>query len=86
MIGSVLGTASAVTSGTLPSNQAQIRDSKWFSQQRGQKIAVFVLGKLLKLDLSTSTPMETWCPVVGHTKTKCPWWPPELVRRYITLK
>jgi hypothetical protein len=59
-------------SGTLLSNQAQIRDSKWFLRQRGQKIAVLVLGKLLKLDLSTSTPVETSCPVVGHTKTKVP--------------
>jgi putative SOS response-associated peptidase YedK len=33
-------------SGTLLSNQAQIRDSKWFLRQRGQKIAVFVLGRL----------------------------------------
>ena len=40
--------------------------------KRGQKMAVFVLGRLLKLDLSTSTPVETWCPVVGHTKTKVP--------------
>ena len=24
------------------------------------------------LDRSTSTPVETWCPVVGHTKTKVP--------------
>ena len=60
------------SSATLLSNQAQIRDSKWFLRQRGQKMAVFVLGRLLKLDLSTSTPVETWCPVVGHTKTKVP--------------
>jgi hypothetical protein len=38
-------------------------------RQRGQKIDVFVLGRRLKLDLSTSTPVDTWCPVVGHTKT-----------------
>jgi hypothetical protein len=59
-------------SGTLLSNQTQIRDSKWLLRQRGQKIDVFVLGRFLKLDLSTSTPVETWCPVVGHTKTKVP--------------
>src|SRR6478609_7350128 len=53
-------------------NQAQINDSLWLLRQRGQKIAVFVLGRLLKLDLSTSTPVETWCPVVGHTKTRVP--------------
>jgi hypothetical protein len=27
-------------------NQAQIPDSKWFLRQCGQKIAVFVLGRL----------------------------------------
>ena len=57
-------------SGTLLSNQAQIRDRRWFLPHRGQKIDVFVLGRLLKLDLSTSTPVDTWCPVVGHTKIK----------------
>ena len=49
-------------------SQAQITDSLWLLRQRGQKIAIFVLGKLLKLDLSISTPVETSCPVVGHTK------------------
>jgi hypothetical protein len=53
-------------------NQAQINDSLWLLRQRGQKIAVFVLGRLLKLDLSTSTPVEISCAVIGHTKTKVP--------------
>jgi hypothetical protein len=53
-------------------NQAQITDSLWLLRQRGQKIAVFVLDSFLKLDLSTSTPVETSCPVVGHTKIKVP--------------
>ena len=56
----------------LLSSQAQMRDRTWFLRQRGQKIDVFVLGRLLKLVLSTSTPVETWCPVVGHTKIKVP--------------
>jgi hypothetical protein len=54
---------------------------------RGQKIDVFVLGRLLKLDLSTSTPVDTWCPVVGHTKIKVPHGGIlNLIRRYITLR
>ncbi|MGA7372218.1 MAG: hypothetical protein WBW37_06325, partial [Methyloceanibacter sp.] len=58
--------------GTSLTNQAQITDSLWFLRQRGQKIAVLVLGRPLKLVLSTWMPVETSCPVVGHTKTKVP--------------
>ena len=65
-----MGSPLGGTSGYSLTNHAQIADSRWFARQCGQKIAVFVLGKLLKLDLSISIPDETSCPVVGHTKTK----------------
>ena len=53
-------------------NQAQITDNLWFLRRRGQKIAVLVLARPLKLVLSTSMPVETSCPVVGQTKTRVP--------------
>ena len=40
------GAPSGGTCGYSLTNHAQIADSKWFSRQCGQEIAVFVLGKL----------------------------------------
>src|SRR5262245_8556530 len=47
-------------------------DSLWFSRQPGQEISAPSLARLLKVALSTSTPVDTSRPVVGHTNTNVP--------------
>jgi hypothetical protein len=49
-------------------NQTAMLESAWSLRQCGQEISASVLANLRKVALSTSTPVETSCPVLGHTK------------------
>jgi hypothetical protein len=53
-------------------NQTAMLESAWSLRQCGQEISPSVLANFRKVALSTSTPVETSCPVLGHTNISVP--------------
>src|SRR5262245_33295772 len=53
-------------------SQTAMVDTLCLSRQSGQEISAPVLASLLKVALSTPTPVDTSYPVVGHTNVNVP--------------